>query len=177
MYNQIEESFEEVNLIMLKKFIEFTKSIISTSEFMEKFRKSKKDFTRNRKVSFVMNILLIFACLKRSVQTSIDQFLIDMDTEFDTYSKQAFSKGRQRILPEAFEELHRISTEFFYKEVDYKTYCGYRILAIDGSKIDLPYNKELMEIYGCQKSTNNLIQSLDSCLTDVLRNSNSTTTG
>ena len=170
MYNQIEESFEEVNLIMLKKFIEFTKSIISTSEFMEKFRKSKKDFTRNRKVSFVMNILLIFACLKRSVQTGIDQFLIDMDTEFDTYSKQAFSKGRQRILPEAFKELHRISTEFFYKEADYKTYCGYRILAVDGSKIDLPYNKELMEIYGCQKPTNNLIQSLTSCLTDVLNN-------
>lgn len=62
MYNQIEESFEEVNLIMLKKFIEFTKSIISTSEFMERFRRSKKDFTRNRKVSFAMNILLIFAC-------------------------------------------------------------------------------------------------------------------
>lgn len=94
MYNQIEESFEEVNLIMLKKFIEFTKSIISTSEFMERFRRSKKDFTRNRKVSFAMNILLIFACLKRSIQTGIDQFLIDMDTEFDTYSKQAFSKGR-----------------------------------------------------------------------------------
>lgn len=42
--------------------------------------------------------------------------LIDIDTEFNTYSKQAFSKGKQRILPEAFQELHRLSTEFFYKE-------------------------------------------------------------
>ncbi|MCI9052130.1 MAG: hypothetical protein HFI05_09460 [Lachnospiraceae bacterium] len=84
-----------------------------------------------------MNILLIFIYLKCSIQTSIDQFLIDMDTEFDIYSMQAFSKGRQRILPEAFKELHRLSTEFFYKEVDYKTYSGYRILALDGSKIDL----------------------------------------
>ena len=155
---------------MLEKFIEFTKCIVNTIEFMEKFRKSKKDFIRNRKVSFAMNILLIFACLKRSIQTGIDQFIIDMDTEFDTYSKQAFSKGRQRILPEAFEELHRLSTEFFYKEADYKTYSGYRILAIDGSKIDLPYNEELKEIYGSQKSTNDLIQSLISCLTDVLNN-------
>ncbi len=81
-----------------------------------------------------MNILLIFIYLKCSIQTSIDQFLIDM---FDIYSMQAFSKGRQRILPEAFKELHRLSTEFFYKEVDYKTYSGYRILALDGSKIDL----------------------------------------
>lgn len=155
---------------MLKKFIEFTKLIVNTTEFMEKFRKSKKDFIRNRKVSFAMNILLIFACLKRSIQTGIDQFIIDMDTEFNTYSKQAFSKRRQCILPEAFQELYRLSTEFFYKEANYKTYSGYRILAVDGSKVNLPYNKELMEIYGCQKSTNNLIQSLVSCLTDVLNN-------
>ena len=153
---------------MLKKFIEFTKLIVNTTEFMEKFRKSKKDFIRNRKVSFAMNILLIFACLKRSIQTGIDQFIIDMDTEFNTYSKQAFSKRRQCILPEAFQELYRLSTEFFYKEANYKTYSGYRILAVDGSKVNLPCNKELMEIYGCQKPTNNLIQSLVSCLTDVL---------
>lgn len=117
-----------------------------------------------------MNILLIFACLKRSIQTGIDQFIIDMDTGFNTYSKQAFSKRRQCILPEAFQELYRLSTEFFYKEAGYKTYSGYRILAVDGSKVNLPCNKELMEIYGCQKSTNNLIQSLVSCLTDVLNN-------
>ncbi len=96
-----------------------------------------------------MNILLIFACLKRSIQTGIDQSFIDMGTEFGTHSKQVFSKGRQRIVPEAFQELHRFPTEFFYKEADYKTYSGYRILAFDGSKADLPYNGELMEIYGC----------------------------
>ena len=155
---------------MLKKFIEFTKLIVNTTEFMEKSRKNKKDFIRNRKVSFAMNILLIFACLKRSIQTGTDQFIIDMDTGFNTYSKQAFSKRRQCILPEAFQELYRLSTEFFYKEAGYKTYSGYRILAVDGSKVNLPCNKELMEIYGCQKSTNNLIQSLVSCLTDVLNN-------
>ena len=155
---------------MLKKFIEFTKLIVNTTEFMEKSRKNKKAFIRNRKVSFAMNILLIFACLKPSIQTGIDQFIIDMDTGFNTYSKQAFSKRRQCILPEAFQELYRLSTEFFYKEAGYKTYSGYRILAVDGSKVNLPCNKELMEIYGCQKSTNNLIQSLVSCLTDVLNN-------
>ena len=155
---------------MLKKFIEFTKLIVNTTEFMEKSRKNKKVFIRNRKVSFAMNILLIFACLKRSIQTGIDQFIIDMDTGFNTYSKQAFSKRRQCILPEAFQELYRLSTEFFYKEAGYKTYSGYRILAVDGSKVNLPCNKELMEIYGFQKSTNNLIQPLVSCLTDVLNN-------
>ena len=126
---------------MLKKFIEFTKLIVNTTGFMEKSRKNKKVFIRNRKVYFAMNILLIFACLKRSIQTGIDQFIIDMDTGFNTYSKQAFSKRRQCILPEAFQELYRLSTEFFYKEAGYKTYSGYRILAVDGSKVNLPCNK------------------------------------
>ena len=155
---------------MLEKFSEFAKSIVKTTEFMLKFRRTPKDFTRNRKLSFSMNILLILSALKHSIQTGIDQFLIDTDAVFDTYSKQAFSKGRQRILPEAFLELHKKSVEFFYNEADYETYFGHRVLAVDGSKINLPYNRELLDIYGSQKSTNGLIQSLVSCLTDVMNN-------
>lgn len=155
---------------MLEKFSEFAKSIVKSTEFMLKFRRTPKDFIRNRKLSFSMNILLILSALKHSIQTGIDQFLIDTDAVFDTYSKQAFSKGRQRILPEAFLELHKKSAEFFYNEADYETYFGHRVLAVDGSKINLPYNRELLDIYGSQKSTNGLIQSLVSCLTDVMNN-------
>ena len=155
---------------MLEKFSEFAKSIVKSTEFMLKFRRTPKDFIRNRKLSFSMNILLILSALKHSIQTGIDQFLIDTDAVFDTYSKQAFSKGRQRILPEAFLELHKKSVEFFYNEADYETYSGHRVLAVDGSKINLPYNRELLDIYGSQKSTNGLIQSLVSCLTDVMNN-------
>ena len=127
---------------MLEKFSEFAKSIVKSTEFMLKFRRTPKDFIRNRKLSFSMNILLILSALNHSIQTGIDQFLIDTDAVFDTYSKQAFSKGRQRILSEAFLELHKKSVEFFYAEADYETYFGHRVLAIDGSKINLPYNKE-----------------------------------
>ena len=155
---------------MLEKFSEFAKSIVKSTEFMLEFRRTPKDFIRNRKLSFSMNILLILSALKHSIQTGIDQFLIDTDAVFDTYSKQAFSKGRQRILPEAFLELHKKSVEFFYNEADYETYFGHRVLAVDGSKINLPYNSELLDIYGSQKSTNGLIQSLVSCLTDVMNN-------
>lgn len=166
----MEQTFLGGQFDMLKKFIEFSKSIVKSPEFMVKFRRSSKDFTRNRKLNFAMNILLILSNLTHSIQTGIDQFLIDSNTNFDTYSKQAFSKGRQRILPEAFKELHRHSVKFFYDESDYETYFGHRVLAVDGSKVNLPYNKELLEIYGSQKSTKGLIQSLVSCLVDVMNN-------
>ena len=155
---------------MLERFTEFIKSTVTSLEFMLKSKRNPKDFTRNRKLSFSMNILLVLSILNHSIQTGIDQFLIEVETGFDTYSKQAFSQGRQRILPEAFLDLHKKSVEFFYNEADYETYFGHRILAVDGSKINLPYNKELLDIYGSQKSTNDLVQSLASCVVDVLNN-------
>ena len=87
---------------MLERFTEFIKSTVTSLEFMLKSKRNPKDFTRNRKLSFSMNILLVLSILNHSIQTGIDQFLIEVETCFDTYSKQAFSQGRQRILPEAF---------------------------------------------------------------------------
>lgn len=67
-------------------------------------------------------------------------------------------------------EILKLSSEFFYENADFKTFHNYKILTVDGSKIDLPYNKQLMDKYGCQKGTNNSIQALASCLTDVMNN-------
>ncbi len=155
---------------MIKGLFQFVRDIISTQQFLLDFRKNKSDFTRNRKVSFATMINLILSTLGRSIQAGIDEFIINMNTDFDTYSKQAFSKGRHRIKPEAFLELVKISSRYFYKNAEYKTFRGNRVLAIDGSKIDLPYNKQLMEKYGCQKGSNNSIQALASCLVDVMNN-------
>lgn len=155
---------------MIQSLLQFIKKSIATQQFLKSFRKSPKDFTRNRKVNFTAMILLILSSLGRSIQAGIDEFIITMNTDFDTYSKQAFSKRRQCIKPEAFLEILKLSSKFFYENADFKTFHSYKILAIDGSKIDLPYNKQLMDKYGCQKGTNNSIQALASCLTDVMNN-------
>lgn len=56
----------------------------------------------------------------------------------------------------------------FYKDSDYKRFHGYRVMAIDGTKYNLPNNTEMKEVYGYQKSTNEQPQALGSCLYDVL---------
>lgn len=153
---------------MIQNLFHFIKETITEKQFLNTFRKSPKDFTRNRKVTFTTMILLILSILGRSIQAGIDEFIINMNTDFDTYSKQAFSKRRQCIKPEAFLEILKLSVKFFYENAEFKTFKGYKILAVDGSKIDLPYNKQLMDKYGCQKGTNNSIQALASCLIDVM---------
>jgi hypothetical protein len=48
----------------------------------------------------------------------------------------------------AYIELNEDLVSQYYKEKDYKMYKGYRLLAIDGSSIQLPRTKEIIETYG-----------------------------
>ena len=153
-------------LCLIKKMQE----MIHDSTFASNWKTRVQDFTRRRKLSFDMVITMILSVLGRSLQAGIDQFLQTLNMEYDTLSKQAFSQARQRIRPEAFKELQKMSIEFYYNEVPYKTYSNFRISAVDGSKMDLPYHKELMETYGSQPGTNGVIQALCSCLVDVQNN-------
>jgi hypothetical protein len=64
------------------------------------------------------------------------------------YSHQAYSLSRQKINYSAFIELSDFVASFMYK-TNYKTYKKYIILAIDGSKIQLPSgNPKLRTTFG-----------------------------
>ena len=85
------------------------------------------------------------------------------------YSKLAFSKGRQRIKPEAFLELFQATVDKFYEEAEAATWRGYHLLGIDGTRLNLPCTNELRELYGEQTSQGpSQIQALVSYLYDLL---------
>ena len=85
------------------------------------------------------------------------------------YSKQAFSKGRQRIKPEAFQELLLAVAERFYQTAETNKWRGYHLFGIDGTRLNLPCTQELEEIYGSQTSQGApQVQALVSCLYDLL---------
>lgn len=140
---------------------------ILSEEFKEGARMREEDFTRNRKVNFPETVLFILSGTKKSLQSAVYTFFKEMKIQEESYSKQAFSKGRQRIKPEAFRELFDTVTAEFYVNAEVKKYRGFRVSAIDGTKYNLPNTPELTEKYGIQKSTNQ-VQALGSCLYDVL---------
>jgi len=71
------------------------------------------------------------------------------DINFPTISKQALSKARQYISPDLFKELFYLSVDTFYKNVpSRKTWNGYHVFAIDGSKIELPNSKSNFDFFG-----------------------------
>ena len=85
------------------------------------------------------------------------------------YSKQAFSKGRRRIKPEAFQELFQSVVEGFYEKAKLTDWKDYQLFGIDGTRLNLPCTNELAELYGTQTSQGApQVQALVSCVYDVL---------
>ena len=141
---------------------------INNVKFAEVSKMRKEDFSRQRKVGFGNTILIILNKTGKGLNAAIRTFRETIQKENENYSKQAFSKGRMRIKWEALREIFHDTVKEFYAEFDWKKYKGYRILAVDGTKINLPYHAESKEEFRIQPGTGETIQALASCLYDTL---------
>ena len=150
------------------KFCKKVYNKLNETKFVEVCKMQKEDFTRKRKVGFSGIVLMVLNKTGKSIRTGVRAFMKSMNTEMESYTQQAFSKGRMRVRYEAFQEIFRMTVEEFYSEFKPKTYKGYRLCAVDGTKINLPYNEKSKTEFGIQEGTGSTIQALGSCLYDVL---------
>ena len=141
---------------------------IEDKNFAEVSKMRKEDFSRQRKVGFGDTILIILNKTGKGLNAAIRAFRETVQRGNETYSKQAFSKGRMRIKWQALKEIFCDTVKEFYAEFEWKKYKGYRVSAIDGTKINLPYNEASKEEFGIQSGTGETIQALASCLYDTL---------
>ena len=152
-------------------FLEMFKSMsqmIDDVIFQAQCKQRPEDFARKRKIGFTEYVWYMLANVKRSLASSLQSFLSRMHSGVEYCTKQAFSQGRSRINPEAFRLLLNAVRDQFYENADYRLWHGYRVSAIDGSKCNLPFSKELEKKYGIQKGTGGQVQALISCHYDVL---------
>lgn len=63
-------------------------------------------------------------------------------------SKAALCKARLKIKYEAFVELNHHLIDFFYRNFSFKTWCGHRLVAFDGSTLRLPSFGEIPAYFG-----------------------------
>jgi hypothetical protein len=92
--------------------------------------------------------------LARSLQRELNSFYQRLQaSEFSIHfiDKSAFSRSRSKLKPEAFKELMQVSNDSFYAAAPYKTWRGFRLLAIDGSTAVLPNHKTIGEEFGVTK--------------------------
>lgn len=80
--------------------------LINSDDYRERNITRQTAFTRNRKLSFPVMIVLLLNFLTRTMQIELDDFFANvLDAGTDSVTKQAFFKARKNILPDAFKEL------------------------------------------------------------------------
>lgn len=110
-----------------------------------------KDFTRNRKLGF-SNLMksIIYMAGKPIKEELYDYF----DYDVNTASTSAFVQQRDKLKPKAFEILFNKLNGVFPCE---KKFQGYRLIAIDGTDLCIPYDVNDIDTYvfhGNQKGYN-----------------------
>ncbi len=152
---------------------------ISSFALQERFKLSVKDFTRKSKQSFLSTVIIISNFIRKSLSLEIVNFVSylqtqSVDSKVESFTNSAFVQCRKKIDPDVFKHLSSVVVDEFYSDnqASIKLWCGFRVLAVDGSRLTLPRTKELKDIYGETKTQNinGVIQARVSVLYDVLNN-------
>jgi hypothetical protein len=155
--------------ITLVSLVDYIRLILFSKGFLELAKKNDTDFTRKRKLVFVDIFSLLINLVKTSTQIALLRFflIVAEDSGQISVSQQAFSKARQKIRWESCQHLMRETVKHIYK-FKKKTWRGYHLLAIDGSKIQLPSDRKLKRIFGTLGKNDSAATAQSSVLFDVL---------
>ncbi len=117
---------------------------------------------------------LIRKSLTLELVNFIDVFNSRNSTKLSNFTQSAFIQSRNKIKPEVFKHLSSTLITEFYTDNDLsiELWNGFRLLAVDGSMINLPDTKKLEKKYGRTKNHSNtgVVQARTSVLYDVLNN-------
>lgn len=143
-----------------------SRETIDSTEFLDDSKANSQDFTRKRNMTFPDLIRFMLSRRKGSTQNELDKYADEMEVEL-SMTQQAFSEARHKIKDSAFSTLFYGTVRCSY-ESPYKTWNGYRILAIDGSKLALPNIGLLGQIYGTMGADSSSPTAQASICYDVL---------
>ena len=149
--------------------VDTNRARIFSLEFLELARKLPQYFTRNRNMPFTNLVLFMLNMVKTTIQVALDKFFENIDQEEIHMSQQAYSKAREKIRWEAFQWLFKENVNDIYDNY-YDTWHGYRVSALDGSKLQLPDDQKLRDHYGTMGSAKVAATAQASVLYDVYNN-------
>jgi len=102
-------------------------------------------------LTFRITILFLINILKSSIQSELDEFfgrIEKSDTKVNKVTNNGFSQARAKLKYTAFVELDSLQIDYFYENTDFKTWNGYRLIAVDGSTLVVPSTDETQDFFG-----------------------------
>jgi len=99
------------------------------------------DYSRNKKLDFESTVQFILSMESSTLKKELLDFF---HYSVDAPSASAFNQQRNKLLPETFEFLfHEFTSRFQSKN----TYNGFRLVACDGSDLNIAYNPKDTDTY------------------------------
>jgi hypothetical protein len=121
--------------------------MIESEKFKQTHRTQANYFSRERILSFQVTLLLILRKSAKSLQLWLNE--LRQNWELPTVTASAFSQARQHLSHTAFIALQQDGLlKPFYEDGEYQRWCGWRVLAIDGSEIRVPDKPKLIKHFG-----------------------------
>jgi hypothetical protein len=139
-----------------KEILNILIETIFSDSLQNSFRVSNKDFTRKRKLTFSITLIFMMNLIKKTLVIEIDSFSNflkyqkDNVISFDCFTSSAYVQSRDKIMLEVFLKLSSVLINEFYTDNDasIKLWKGLRLLAVDGSKVNLPSTKQTEQLIG-----------------------------
>ncbi|MFW5440757.1 MAG: IS4 family transposase [Methylophilaceae bacterium] len=147
---------------------------MSSREFIHKHRDRETDFTRESRLTFAVLVSFCMNMVKGALQSELNRFFQAKDghsTMRQIITASAFSKARKKLSELVFVDLNKCVNDVFYQNVKIQKWHGYRILAVDGSRYQLPNTDEVHALYGGSENQHErrVPIALGSCLYDVFQ--------
>jgi hypothetical protein len=144
-----------------------TRQLIYSLIFKEQARTKATYFTRTRKMPFEELMIFMLLSLKSSTSSALRRFFADIGKKSVAMTQQSLSEARKKVNVWAFIALYKVTVSEMMKCYTQKWH-GYRVYAIDGSKIALPADEELRTYYGTLGRSKTSPTAQGSILYDVL---------
>lgn len=131
--------------------VQVSLEMINDVMFMCESRTKSTYFTRqgeNNKLPFAPMIWFCLYFVKKTLQLELNDFFQQLRPGDISISKQGFSQARQKLSPTAFIKLTDAVITWFYEGGVPNTFHGYRLLAIDGSVLQLNNVPSLRGAFG-----------------------------
>ena len=122
--------------------------MIGSDGFKERHRKSGRDFTRKRVLTFVGLVVSQINLMSKSLSVEVSRFAERFLGAGRDCSKQAFSQRRSKLRAEAFTELRERLVAGFYADGAYRKWQGYLTLAVEATALQLPEGPALAPEFG-----------------------------
>lgn len=133
--------------------LEKMRNFLFTKEFCNSYKINEKDFVRTRILTIQVIFFFILNLPKRSIAIELLNFSLFLIKDV---SRAAITKARAKLAPHAFIGLNQVLVKEFYTDNQTNTFCGFTLIAIDGSLVELPLNSpQIEQKYGAASNQTN----------------------